>query len=52
MGFDIFYLRDNLHKISKPIFWENKKTISESHLLKCLSNMLSVKTIVSLLFLF
>ena len=35
---------DNLHEMSKPVFWEKnqKKNISVCHLLKILPSMLSV----------
>ena len=29
---------DNLHEMSKPVFWENKKNISKYHLLKFLKS--------------
>ena len=39
----IVYLGDNLHEMSKPIFWEkNLKSISNYHLLKILPRMLSI----------
>ena len=43
--FFFFFTRngDNLHEMSNPVFWENKKTISICHPLKILTRVLSVK---------
>ena len=34
---------DNLHEMSKPVLWENKKNISVCRLLKILPRVLSLK---------
>ena len=39
----IFSTGDNLHEMSKHVFWENKKNVSICRLLKILPSMLSVK---------
>ena len=41
----IVSLGDNLHEISNPSFWDNKKIISKCFLLKLLPNMLSINTL-------
>ena len=33
---------ENLHEMSKSVFWENRKNISTCHLLKILPSMLKV----------
>ena len=39
----IVSLGDNLHEMSYPVFWENKKNISKYRLLKILPRVLSVR---------
>ena len=39
----IVSIGDNLHEMSNPVFWENKKNISKCHLQKNLFRMLSIK---------
>ena len=38
----IVFSGDNLHEISKPVFWEKIENISICHLLKILSRVISV----------
>ena len=37
---------DNLHKMPKPVFWEEKGKIAKDHLLKILPSMLSAESII------
>ena len=40
----IVSIGDNLHEMSKPVFWEKQENISKCRLLKILPRILSVKS--------
>ena len=44
----IVSIGDNLHEMSKPVFWENKKKELKCHLLTTLPGMLSINTRLTL----
>ena len=43
MKYQIVFSGDNMHEMSNPVFWENKKNTSKCHLLKILTRVRSVK---------